>query len=117
MGYPGLNRGKVVLKVWGSRMGFSKGTDTAVLCGGMVEGAKHEAGRLRTGGEEARVGCPIPSPAPVIQEFASDGVTARKRGEWGHLGTLSHEILEKERNTTPWPVLRSQSIWGWGRYI
>ena len=32
MGYPG-KQGKVVLKVWGSRMGLSKGTDTAVLYG------------------------------------------------------------------------------------
>ena len=43
---------------------------------------------------------------------ASDGMIDRKRGAWGHLGALSHEIIEKERNTTPWPVLRSLSIGG-----
>lgn len=67
MGYPG-KQGKGGIEGLGKQDGLQqRHRHSRVVWGHWVEEAKHEAGSPRTGVEEARVGCPIPSPTPAIR--------------------------------------------------
>lgn len=69
IGYPGKQR-KGGIEGLGKQNGLQqRHRHSSVVRGHGVEEAKREAGRPRTGVEEARVGCPTPSPAPAIQEM------------------------------------------------
>ena len=116
MGYPG-KQGKGGIEGVGKQDGpQQRHRHSSVVWGHQVEEASMRQGAPRQG--LRRQGLAVPFQAQHLPSGdASDGMIDRKRGAWGHLGALSHEILEKGRNTTPWPVLRSLSIWGWGRYI
>lgn len=91
-----------MLKAQGDSTGFSKRACTAVLGGGPESMSQGAPGW----GLRRQVGPPSHSERSTCHPGdAGDGTTIRKRGAWGHLGPIPHEIPEKRRNLTPWPVL------------